>query len=176
MINTNLNYHTLPLGKGAPEIVDCVVEISKDSNVKYEYDEDLNVFRLDRCLISSMSYPASYGFIPSTLADDGDALDILIWNSMPLMTGTIVQVKVIGALDMEDGGKKDYKLLGVPVFNPNTYNDISDIDSMFLKVTKNFFQHYKELEEKEVVLGDWKDKEFAVELVKESHQAFLNNH
>jgi inorganic pyrophosphatase len=72
--------------------------------------------------------------------------------------------------------KKDYKLLGVPVFNPNTYNDISDIDSMFLKVTKNFFQHYKELEEKEVVLGDWKDKDFAVELVKESHQAFLDNH
>jgi inorganic pyrophosphatase len=163
------NYHDLPIGKDAPDIVECVVEIAKDTSVKYEYDEELNVFRMDRCLISSMSYPASYGFIPSTYADDGDALDILIYNSMPIMTGTVVKARVLGLLDMTDDGKKDYKLIGVPLFNPNHYRDISDLDPVFLKVTRNFFQHYKSLEDKEVQIDNWKGVEYAKSVVETAH-------
>src|SRR5690554_3646884 len=102
-----INYLDLPIGPKYPYEVDCVVEIAKDTNVKYEYDERLNVFRLDRCLLSSMNYPCSYGFVPSTLADDGDAIDMLIYNSAPLQTGTVVTCRVVGVLDMTDGGKKE---------------------------------------------------------------------
>jgi inorganic pyrophosphatase len=169
-----VNYHDLPLGKGAPNIVNCVVEISKDSNAKYEYDDELNVFRLDRCLMSSMLYPASYGFIPSTVADDGDALDIMIWNSTPLITGSVVSCRIIGVLDMEDGGHKDYKLLGVPTYNPHNYDNISDIEPMFLEICKQFFRHYKELEHKVVKIGEWQSKEMAMQYIAESHNNYIS--
>ena len=171
-----MKYLHLPIGKNSPEEVECVVEIAKDTNAKYEYDEHLNVFRLDRCLISSMNYPASYGFIPSTHGDDGDALDMLIYNTTPLRTSTVVTCRVLGALDMTDSGKKDYKIIGVPLFNPNEYNDINDIDPIFLGVTKNFFQHYKELEGKSVQLGEWMGAEEAQKIIKEGHQTFLKMH
>ena len=103
-----INYLDLPIGRKYPYEVDCVVEIGKDTNLKYEYDERLHVFRLDRCLLSSMSYPCTYGFIPSTKADDGDALDMLIYSPASMMTGTVCTCRVIGALDMTDGGKKDW--------------------------------------------------------------------
>ncbi len=130
-----INYLDLPIGRKYPYEVDCVVEIGKDTNLKYEYDERLHVFRLDRCLLSSMSYPCTYGFIPSTKADDGDALDMLIYSPASMMTGTVCTCRVIGALDMTDGGKKDYKVLGVPVFNPRPIKDIGDVDQMFLRIT-----------------------------------------
>ena len=167
-----INYLDLPIGRKYPYEVDCVVEIGKDTSLKYEYDERLHVFRLDRCLLSSMSYPCTYGFIPSTKADDGDALDMLIYSPASMMTGTVCTCRVIGALDMTDGGKKDYKVLGVPVFNPRPIKDIGDVDQMFLRITKNFFQNYKELEGKDVQIGDWKDAAFARERVIAAHRAY----
>jgi len=167
-----MKFYNLPIGDEAPEIVEAVIEISKDSNAKYEYDTIHDVFRLDRCLMSSMSYPANYGFIPSTFADDGDALDILIFNSTPLLTGTCVKCRVLGVLDMTDSGAKDYKVLGVPLFNPNNYTNIYDVDPMFLHVTKHFFEHYKELEDKTVEMGNWLDASKAYEIIKESNEAF----
>lgn len=168
-----INYLNLPIGQKYPYEVDCVVEIGKDTNVKYEYDEHLHVFRLDRCLLSSMSYPCTYGFVPSTLADDGDAIDMLIYDSASLITGTVVTCRVVGALDMTDGGKKDYKVLGVPVYAPRPIRDITDVDPMFLKITRNFFQYYKELEGKNVEIGEWKNAEFARERVIAAHKAFF---
>ena len=170
-----INYLDLPIGRKYPFEVDCVVEIGKDTNLKYEYDERLHVFRLDRCLVSSMSYPCTYGFIPSTKADDGDALDMLIYSPASMITGTVCTCRVIGALDMTDGGKKDYKVLGVPVFNPRPFCDITDVDQMFLRITKNFFQNYKELEGKDVQIGDWKDAAFAREKVIAAHRAYFQN-
>ncbi len=170
------NYLYLPIGKKAPRYVDCVIEIPKDTNTKYEYDEELNIFRLDRCLISSMNYPASYGFIPSTHADDGDALDIIVYNTAPLLTGTVVTCRVLGVLDMTDGGKKDYKVLGVPLFNPNRYTNVNDVDPMFLRVVKNFFKNYKELEGKSVEIGDWLGKDEARAIVKDGHIQFMQKH
>lgn len=169
----SINYLDLPIGHKYPFEVDCVVEISKNTNLKYEYDERLHVFRLDRCLLSSMSYPCSYGFIPSTLADDGDALDMLIYNAAPLNMASVCCCRVVGALDMTDGGKKDYKVLGVPVFNPRLIRDIKDIDQMFLRITRNFFQNYKELEGKDVQIGEWKDAAFARDKVIAAHRAYF---
>ena len=144
-----INYLDLPIGRKYPYEVDCVVEIGKDTNLKYEYDERLHVFRLDRCLLSSMSYPCTYGFIPSTKADDGDALDMLIYSPASMMTGSVCTCRVIGALDMTDGGKKDYKVLGVPTFNPRPIKDIG--------------------------IGEWQDAAFARERVIAAHRAYFQN-
>lgn len=168
-----INYLSLPVGPKYPYEVDCVVEIGKGTNVKYEYDEKYHVFRVDRCLLSSMSYPCSYGFVPSTLSDDGDAIDMLVYDSASFGTGTIVTCRVVGALDMTDGGKKDYKVLGVPAFSPRPCRDIQDVDSMFLKIARNFFRNYKELEGKDVEIGDWQNAEFARERIKEAHKNFF---
>ena len=147
-----INYLELPIGPKYPYEVDCVVEIPKDTNVKYEYDERYHVFRLDRCLLSSMSYPCSYGLIPSTRADDGDALDMLVYCSSPLATGTVVSCRAVGVLDM---------------------TDVQDVDPMFLKITRNFFQYYKELEGKSVQIGDWLPAEVAREKIVEAHRNFF---
>lgn len=170
-----MNLIDLPTGPDSPHIVNCVIEISKDTGVKYEYDEEFHFFKLDRSLISSMNYPASYGFLPSTLGQDGDALDILVYMTEPLLTGTVAECRVLGCLDMTDGGKKDYKLIGVPSFNKHPYNDIFDLDPMFLKVTKNFFQHYKELEGKHVEIGEWLGADYAKEVIISGQQRFIDH-
>lgn len=167
-----MNLIDLPTGPDCPHIVNCVVEIAKDTGVKYEYDEEFHYFKLDRSLITSMNYPASYGFLPSTLGQDGDALDMLVYMTEPLLTGTVAEVRVLGCLDMTDGGKKDYKLIGVPTFNKHKYDDIFDLDPMFLKVTKNFFQHYKELEGKHVIIGEWLGTDYAKDVIRRGQKRF----
>ncbi len=162
------NLYNIPVHGNSPLVVNCIIEIPKDTNVKYEYDNDLGVFRYDRSLISAMVYPASYGFIPSTLADDGDALDVLIYNAHPIATGTIVEARVVGVLDMEDEGDKDYKVLAAPTSHVKRYSDISDIDPQFLKICKNFFSHYKDLNNKNVKVGDWQNKDFAYQIINDS--------
>lgn len=167
------SYYDLPIGSNYPEYVNCVVEISTDTNAKYEYNTEMDVFVLDRCLISSMRYPANYGFVPQTIADDGDPLDVLIHNSVRLQTGTLVECRIVGVLDMTDSGVKDYKLLGIPRYNPNNYNDITDIDSMFLTISKDFFKHYKNIEGKTVLVGDWMGKDTAHMITKASHANYM---
>ena len=162
------NLYHLPIHKLSPSIINCIIEIPKDTNVKYEYDSKLGVFKYDRSLISAMVYPASYGFIPSTKSDDGDALDVLIYNSRPIETGTLVEAKVIGVLDMTDDGDKDYKILATPVSHVREYNDLSDIDPQFLKICQNFFSHYKDLNNKEVEVLDWHEADFAHKIIKDS--------
>ena len=112
-----------------------------------------------------MVYPANYGFIPSTLADDDDPLDILIYNTIPIDRGVLVDCLVVGVLDMEDDGDKDYKILGAPVSHIKEYNELGDIDSLFLKVTQNFFAHYKDLNNKMVKIFDWHPKEIAYDII-----------
>tara|TARA_Y100000361_G_scaffold126733_1_gene120853 strand:+ start:18393 stop:18947 length:555 start_codon:yes stop_codon:yes gene_type:complete len=159
-----------------PHIVDAVVEIPKGKSTKYEYDSE-GFFRYDRSLTSAMVYPASYGFIPSTYADDGDPLDILVYNRIPIDRGTVVECNVIGVLDMEDEGStvglhKDYKILGVPTSHVRDYQSLSDIDPMFLEISKNFFLHYKELNNKQVKVFDWHEKDVAFDIITES---IINN-
>ena len=162
------NLYYLPIHKFSPSIINCIIEIPKDTNVKYEYDSELGVFKYDRSLISAMVYPASYGFIPSTKSDDGDALDVLIYNSRPIDTGTLVEAKVIGVLDMTDDGYKDYKILATPISHVREYNNLSDIDPQFLKICQNFFSHYKDLNNKEVEVFDWHEADVAHKIIKNS--------
>lgn len=163
-----MNLYNFPTHKESPKRVNAIVEIPKDTNVKYEYDPIHSVFCYDRSLISAMVYPSSYGFIPSTLAEDGDALDILIYNAVPIQTGTLVECRVIGVLDMEDDGFKDFKILGAPVSHIKEYRSLKDIDPNFLKICQNFFSHYKDLNNKEVKVFDWHEKEKAYEIIKEN--------
>jgi inorganic pyrophosphatase len=161
----HLNQH-----KEFPEIINTIVEIPKDTNTKYEYDPVSGLMKLDRCLISSLQYPANYGFIPNTKAEDGDPVDVLIFNSAPLHPLTLVEVRVLGALVTYDHGKKDYKVIGVPLFNPNNYQDIDDIDPMFLTVAEEFFRIYKKVNRKPnpIKIKGWIDNKKAKQYLRET--------
>lgn len=167
-----MNFYNLPSHKNSPNIVNAVIEIPKGTSAKYEYNPK-GYFEYDRSLASAMVYPASYGFIPNTLAEDQDPLDILVYNSIPIDKGVVVECQVVGILDMEDevsniGMHKDYKVLGVPTSHVRKYKDINDIDPLFLKITKNFFLHYKDLNDREVNVFDWHEAEFAKKIIKET--------
>ena len=163
------NLYKLPIHKYSPSITYGIIEIPKDTNVKYEYDPDLAVFKYDRSLLSAMVYPSNYGFIPNTKADDGDALDILVYNSRPINTGTLVECRVMGVLDMEDDGEKDYKILATPVSHIKDYSrGLYDIDPQFLKICQNFFSHYKDLNNKLVEVFDWHEADIAMQIIEDS--------
>ena len=164
-----MNLYSLSTHKKSPSVVNAVVEIPKGTSAKYEYHPD-GYFFYDRSLSSSMVYPASYGFIPQTLGEDGDALDILVYNATPIERGTVVECKIIGVLDMEDEGEKDYKLLGVPTSHVRRYNTLRNIDYLFLDITKNFFLHYKDLNNKKVSVYDWHEKDKAHNIIMEGHK------
>ena len=160
------NLYKIPLHENTPDIVNAIVEIPKGTSTKYEYDQELEIFRLDRCLTSAMVYPTNYGFIPNTLGADGDPLDILVYANAPIQRTTLVECRVIGVLDMDDDGDKDYKILGVPTSGVKKKTDIHQVSRLFLDVTKNFFQHYKDLSNKKVLVHDWLDREAALEIIR----------
>lgn len=162
-----MNLYKIPVHHKSPKKVHAVIEIPKGTSAKYEYCPEMGVFKLDRCLNSAMVYTSNYGFIPNTKADDGDPLDILVYNNTPIDRGTVVECNVIGVLDMTDQGLKDYKILAAPVSHVKTYECVfEDIDPMFLKVTKNFFRHYKDLEDKKVKVGRWMDRQVAYDIIR----------
>lgn len=165
-------------GSGNPfseEEVNCIIEISKDTNVKYEYDTNFGVFKLDRCLISAMRYPCNYGFIPRTLGDDGDPLDIVIYSGVPLNMGTLVSGKVLGALDMDDKGKRDCKILVVPSFNSKKINSLQDLEEDYLEIIKDFFSHYKNITGSKMLIKNWLNKQQARDVILEACQNYKSN-
>src|SRR4051812_1819109 len=120
----------LPIGDKAPDIVNAVIEIPQGSHNKYEFDEKLAVFKLDRVLYSPIHYPLDYGFIPGTRSDDGDHLDIMVIGGYPLPQGCVVEARPVAMLRMIDGGEEDFKILGVQVKNPRLahLNGLEDIE------------------------------------------------
>lgn len=162
-----------PIGKRFPGYVNCIIEIPKDTSAKYEYDSSTDMFKLDRCLISSMRYPVNYGFIPQTVADDGDPLDIMVYSSLPIERGTLVECKVLGCMNMIDHGVNDYKILGVPIFNPNNYNDYTDLDQIALDIFEDFFCNYKNLEGKIVKINGWTNREKTLNIIKQNHAIYV---
>jgi inorganic pyrophosphatase len=169
-----LNYLELPVGENAPELVNAVIEIPLDGINKYEYDKKLHVFRLDRNLFSPVHYPGDYGFIPSTLAQDGDPLDVLVLVDTPSFTGCVLEVRPIGVLDMIDQGQPDEKILAVGESNPRYANvrDYSEVYPHILKEIKHFFSIYKDLEGKRVEVRGWKDAAAAREVITKAQMAF----
>lgn len=153
----------LTSGPNVPEILYAVIEIPKGSRNKYEYDKDMESFALDRVLYSSVSYPADYGFIPQTIYDDGDPMDILVLMDQPTFPGCIIESRPIGIMGMIDGGDKDYKILAVPKNDPKYENikDIEDVPHHLLDEIAEFFRTYKNLEGKEVEILSWENAEVA---------------
>src|SRR6202043_310944 len=157
------NYLALPIGEGAPDEVNAVIEISRGQTNKYEYDKELHVFRLDRNLYSPVHYPGDYGFIPSTLSDDGDPLDVLVLVDAPSFPGCLMTVRPIGLLEMLDQGVLDEKVLAVGKNNPRYANvwNYTDIYPHMLKEITHFFSIYKDLEGKRVEIKGWHDAAYA---------------
>lgn len=173
-----MNLYKIKQHKNFPKTIEAVVEIPKGTSAKYEYD-DRGFFRYDRSLISAMVYPASYGFIPKTLAEDGDALDVLVYNRIPIDRGTVVECNVLGVLDMEDEDSngamnKDYKILAVPTSHVRDYNSLKDVDPHFLQICKNFFSHYKDLNNQKVKVLNWHEKEVAWDIINKNIKIDLN--
>ena len=163
-----MNLFNIKTHAKSPRLVNAVIEIEKGSSVKYEYDGELGVFRYDRSLDSAMVYPANYGSIPGTLCDDGDPLDILVITQRPIDKGTLVECKVLGVLDMDDDGAKDYKVLAVPTSTRKRFRNLSDVDSLFLRISRNFFAHYKDLDNKVVSVKNWLDRDDAFDIIDKS--------
>lgn len=145
----------------------CYIEIQKGSKSKYELDKETGVLKLDRVLYTSTVYPASYGFIPRTLADDGDPLDVLVLCSEPILPATLVQCYPIGVINMIDDGKMDEKIIAIPFREPtyNIYNDISQLPRHIFDEIRHFFQVYKVLEHKETSVRELMDRESAIQIV-----------
>ncbi len=156
---------------------DALIEIPKGSRNKYEYDFKLKKIRFDRMLFSSMMYPADYGFIPETLALDGDPLDVLVLGGEPTYPMCIVEVKPIGVFHMADEKGPDEKLVCVPVSDPiwNSLNDLNDINPHLKEEITHFFQVYKDLEKKKVDVGGWGDVNEAREIFKDCVERYENS-
>ena len=170
-----MNYLTLPIGTGAPDTVNAVVEIPRGGSNKYEYDRQLHVFRLDRPLYSSVYYPCEYGFIPSTLASDGDALDILILAGRPSFTGCVMEARPVGLLDMLDRGVSDSKILAVAEKDPqhSQIRNFRDVYPHVLREMEYFFSVYKELEGKQTKVAGWRGAQEAKKVICECRERFL---
>lgn len=163
----------LKLGPGdeAPEVVNVVIEIPMNSSVKYEVDKEAGVVRVDRFLYTAMYYPFNYGFVPGTLEEDGDPVDVLVISREPVMPGAVIEAKVIGLLEMEDEEGPDSKVIAVPKpkLDPSFagVNDVKDLPEAVRERIKHFFEHYKELEPgKWVRVTGWRGAEEAKERVR----------
>ena len=152
----------------------CVIEISKDSQCKYERDKYTGLLRLDRVLYTSTHYPANYGFIPRTYADDGDPLDVLVLCAKPIQPLTLIRVYPIGVMRMLDDGHVDDKIIAIPFSDP-TYNRIRSIDEMpshIFDEIMHFFSVYKQLENKQTAVKTLFDREEAERIIGECIKAY----
>ena len=156
---------------------DVLIEIPKGSRNKYEYDFELKKIRYDRMIFSSMMYPADYGFIPETLALDGDPLDVLVLVTEATFPGCVMEVKPIGVFHMADEKGPDEKVICVPVSDPvwNRINDLSELNPHLIKEIEHFFKVYKDLEKKKVDVGGWGQLEAAKDIVAKCIQRFKDS-
>lgn len=157
-------WHDVDVGEKAPNVVNAIIEIPKDCQIKYEIDKETGLLKLDRFLYSAVHYPGDYGFIPRTLWYDGDPLDIIVLTNRPVYPLTLVSARVIGILRMVDGDEKDDKVIAVYDNDPRyaEYKTLKDIPSHVLKELSHFFEKYKELQGKHVKILEILDKEAAV--------------
>ncbi len=170
MLLNNLGVGDTKLG-----IVNAVIEIPKGGRNKYEYDEELGAIRLDRILSSPIFYPTDYGFIPQTLADDDDHLDILVITESPSFPGCILKARVIGALRMTDEKGLDYKILAVVENDPRMAGvfNIQDLNEHLLKEINHFFDDYKTLEDNKFSnVEGWENREFALKEIGRCFQSY----
>lgn len=169
-------WHDIKPSRIKPEDFEVVIEISKGSKQKYELDKETGMLRLDRILYTSTHYPANYGFIPRTYGDDGDPLDALVICSEEIAPMTLVRCYPLGVITMLDGGKNDEKIICVPFTDPNyiIVKDIFELPHHMFEEIKHFFQVYKNLEGKETVVDEVKNREAAVEVIKAAIDNYIH--
>jgi len=153
-----------------PHLVKVTVEVPKGCRNKYEFDHETHRIKLDRVLFSAVHYPADYGFIEGTLAEDGDEVDVLVLISEPTFSGCLIEARPVGVLQMKDEKGIDNKILAVPEKDPmwNHINDIHEIPPHLLAEIENFFLTYKKLEAKVVISDGWKSVNVAKEYLKQT--------
>ncbi|MBN8575658.1 MAG: inorganic diphosphatase [Cyclobacteriaceae bacterium] len=163
-------WHETSPGTNPPEYVNAIVEISAGMRTKYEVDKESGLLKLDRILYSSVHYPANYGFIPQSLGEDNDPLDIMVLCREPIQPLCLVPARVIGVMHMVDQGLADDKILAVAVNDANTHhvNDIEELALHFKLELKEFFESYTRLENKSVTVPDFKGKAVATTIVAEA--------
>ncbi|MBN2081604.1 inorganic diphosphatase [bacterium] len=167
-------WHEVPIGDEAPQRFQAVIEIPKASKVKYELDKETGLIVVDRVLYSSVVYPANYGFIPQTLGDDHDPLDVLVLMQEPVVPLSITRVKPIGMMTMVDQGENDEKIIAVHLDDPEyrDYSHISELQAHRLEELRSFFEDYKKLEKKEVAVQDFLGPEEAIAAVAHCMQLY----
>jgi len=160
-------WHGAHFGTKAPEIVNAVIEIPQGSRAKYEVDKETGLLKLDRVIYSSFHYPVNYGFIPQTLGQDNDPLDILVICSQAIQSLCLVEANVIGNMQMIDQGQVDDKIIAVASKDPsvNHIKNIDEIPQHFIAELKNYFEQYKVLENKKVEIDNFQDKTIAMKII-----------
>lgn len=158
-------------GPNPPETVYCKVEIPRGGTNKYEYDHENDAFVLDRVLHSTVFYPTEYGFIPETLAEDGDPLDIMVISTFSTFPGCLVRARVIGALNISDTGEQDTKIISIAPDDPRMEHikTLEDLAPHFKKEIVDFWENYAKLQDdKEIKIGDWINREKAYQIINEA--------
>lgn len=169
-INVLHPWHGASYGTKVPEVVNAMIEIPQGSRTKYEIDKETGLLKLDRVVYSSFHYPINYGFIPQTLGLDNDPLDILVLCSQPIQPLCLVEATVIGNMQMIDSGEEDDKIIAVASKDPSV-NHITSIDEMprhFISELRNYFEQYKVLENKQVQIEDFQNRERAYQIIHEA--------
>ncbi len=168
------NYLELPAGTDIPNTVNAIIEIPKGSSNKYEYDKELNIFRLDRTLYSPVHYPGAYGFIPQTHSEDGDPLDVVVIVEHDTFPGCLIEVRPLGVLVMRDDKGVDHKILAVPVADPRMrdVHGLQHLPSHYLAEVDYFFNIYKDLEGKKSDTYGWEDRLVAHKVIMECVQRY----
>ena len=169
-----MSLNAVPAGKNLPDEVNVIIEIPAQADpVKYEVDKDSGAVFVDRFMATCMHYPANYGYVPHTLSDDGDPVDVLVVTPYPLLSGSVIKCRPVGVLNMTDESGQDAKVIAVPVDKLSTiYTDVkgtSDLPPLLLKQIEHFFEHYKDLEpNKWVKIDGWADANAAKKEITDS--------
>ena len=168
-------WHDIAPARVKPEDFWAVIEIEKGSKNKYEMDKDTGMLRLDRILYTSTHYPANYGFIPRTWADDGDPLDVLVLCSENILPQSLVRCYPIGVITMLDQGKLDEKIIAIPFKDPtyNSYHDVSELPSHIFTEMSHFFTVYKNLEQKETMVDEVRGAEDAKKVIQKCLDQYI---
>lgn len=167
-------WHEISSGSDTPEIINVIIECPKGTKNKYEIDKETGLIKLDRAMKTSQDYPFDYGFVPQSLWDDGDALDVVLLTTYPLAPGILVEARPVGIMHMIDGGEGDDKILAVPKSDPRWDNvrDLKDINEYTIKEIRHFFETYKSIENKQVVIDGCEGREVAHEAVRKGLQMY----
>jgi inorganic pyrophosphatase len=169
-------WHGAHYGNNAPQVVNGLIEIPQGSKTKYEIDKATGLLKLDRIIYSSFHYPINYGFIPQTLGQDGDPLDILVMCSESIQPLCLVEATVIGNMQMIDTGVADDKIIAVAAKDPgvNYITGLADLPKHFIAVLRNYFEQYKVLENKKVEIDDFQGKEAAYQIIEDAIALYKN--